>query len=44
MLVVTDKLWAQLIAPRVLKLVWLLIGSPILKLARRGGELDKARF
>jgi hypothetical protein len=24
--------------------VWLLIGSPILKLARRGGELDKARF
>jgi hypothetical protein len=39
----TDKLWAQLIVPPVLTVVWLLIGSHILKLARPGGDLDKAR-
>jgi len=39
----TDKLWAQLIVPPVLTLVWLLIGSHILKLARPCGELDKFR-
>ena len=39
----TDKLWAQLIVPPLLTLVWLLIGSHILKLARPGGDLDKAR-
>jgi hypothetical protein len=43
MLVMTDKLWAQLIVPPLLTLVWLLIGSRILKLARPGGDLDKAR-
>jgi len=42
-LVMTDKLWPQLIVPPVLTLVWLLIGSHILKLARPGGGLDKAR-
>jgi uncharacterized membrane protein YkvI len=39
----TDKLWAQLIFPPVITLVWLLISSQILKLARPGGELDKSR-
>jgi hypothetical protein len=39
----TDKLWAQLIVPPLLTLVWLPIGSHILKLARPGGDLDKAR-
>jgi hypothetical protein len=38
-----DKLWAQLIVPPLLTLVWLLIRSHILKLARPGGDLDKAR-
>jgi hypothetical protein len=42
-LVMTDKLWAQLIVPPVLTLVWLLIGSHVRKLARPGGELDKVR-
>ncbi|HWO29719.1 MAG TPA: hypothetical protein VNO32_13070 [Candidatus Acidoferrum sp.] len=43
MLVMTDKLWAQLIVPPVITLVWILISSQILKLARPGGELDKSR-
>jgi hypothetical protein len=42
-LVMTDKLWAQLIVPPVLTLVSLLIGSHILKLARPGGDLDGVR-
>ena len=39
----TDKLWAQLLVPPVLTLVWLVIGSRILKLANPGGELDELR-
>lgn len=39
----TDKLWAQLIVPPVLTLVWLVIGSHILKLASRGSELHRVR-
>jgi hypothetical protein len=42
-LVMPDKLWAHLIVPPVLMLVWLWLESPVLKLARAGGELDKAR-
>jgi hypothetical protein len=43
MLVTSDKLWAQLIVPPAVTLVWLVISSQILKLARTGGELDRAR-
>jgi hypothetical protein len=39
----TDKLWAQLIVPPVLTLVWLVIGSHILELASPDSELDKVR-
>jgi hypothetical protein len=42
-LVMPDKLWAHLIVPPVLMLVWLWLESPVLNLAHAGGELDKAR-
>jgi hypothetical protein len=42
-MLVTDKRWAQLIVPPALTLVWLLVSSQILKLARPGGKLGQNR-
>jgi len=39
MLVISDKRWAQFLVPPVVALIWLLVSSQILKLARPGGEL-----
>ena len=39
----SDDIWAQILMPPIMALVWLVGSSRILSLARAGGELDQDR-